>query len=136
MPDTTEQPTADHTDPRAVGPDFVALQVHDLERAAAFYETELGLVRAPQSPPGAVVFATSPVPFAVRDPLPGVDLDDGQPGLGVALWMAADDVPGLHARLSAHGVPIITEPFDGPFGATFVLRDPDGYCVTVHQAGQ
>ncbi len=49
------------------GPDFVALQVRDLERAAAFYEQRLGLRRAPGSPSGAVVFATEPIPFAVRD---------------------------------------------------------------------
>ena len=31
------------------GPDFIALQVRDLDRAAAFYETHLGLRRAPVS---------------------------------------------------------------------------------------
>src|SRR5690606_40719149 len=40
------------------GPDFLALQVRDLEASAAFYETHLGLTRAPASPPGAVVFQT------------------------------------------------------------------------------
>jgi len=117
------------------GPSFIALQVHDLDRAAAFYETKLGLTRAPQSPPGAIVFATSPIAFAVREPLPGTDLDSGQPGLGVALWLAAENVADLHARLDADDVPVITEPFDGPFGLTFAFRDPDGYAVTVHQAG-
>ena len=44
------------------GPDFVALQVRDLEGSARFYTERLGLRRAPASPPGAVVFATEPVP--------------------------------------------------------------------------
>ena len=66
------------------GPGFLALQVRDLERAAAFYEEKLGLQRAASSPPGAVVFATEPIALAVREPLPGTDLDRGQPGLGVA----------------------------------------------------
>ena len=35
------------------GPDFVALQVRDLERAASFYEERLGLTRAQASPPGS-----------------------------------------------------------------------------------
>jgi predicted enzyme related to lactoylglutathione lyase len=26
----------------------------------------------------------------------------------------------------------VTEPFDGPFGRTFVFADPDGYAVTIH----
>ena len=63
------------------GPDFIALQVRDLERAADFYSTRLGLRRAPASPPGAVVFATEPVSFAVREPLPGLALDAVRPTL-------------------------------------------------------
>ena len=66
------------------GPDFISLQVRDLDTAAAFYEDRVGLRRAAASPPGAVVFAS--------------------------------------------------EPFDGPFGRTFALRDPGGYAVTIHDA--
>lgn len=115
------------------GPDFIALQVRDLERAAAFYEERLGLHRAPFSPPHAVVFATTPVPFAVREALPGVDLDGpGQPGSGVALWLHSNDAQALHDSLDAAGVPILTLPFDGPFGRTFAFADLDGYAVTIH----
>lgn len=115
------------------GPSFIALQVRDLERAADFYETRLGLRRA-AGPPGAVVFATTPIAFAVREPLPGVDLDAAspRPGLGVALWLHADDAQALHDQLSAAGVPIPASPTDGPFGRQFTFTDPDGYAVTVH----
>ncbi len=115
------------------GPDFIALQVRDIERAAEFYERELGLTRAP-GPPHAVVFATQPIAFAVRDPLPGTDLDSGQPGLGVALWLRAEDAQALHDRLAQHGVTVLSEPIDGPFGRTFTLQDPDGYAITIHDA--
>jgi len=118
------------------GLDFLALQVRDLERAADFYERELGLTRAPFSPPEAVVFATSPIPFALRTPLPGTDLDSGRPGLGVALWLGAADAQAVHDKLVRHGVEIVAEPFDGPFGRTFSFRDPDGYAVTIHDADQ
>lgn len=114
------------------GPDFIALQVRDLERAATFYEARLGLRRAPASPPGAVVFITTPVPLAVREPLPGVNLDAGPPGLGVALWLHSTDAQALHDALAAAGVPVVTPPFDGPFGRTFTFTDPDGYAVTIH----
>ena len=116
------------------GPDFLGLQVRDLERAAGFYEQQIGLRRAPQSPPGAVVFITEPIAFAVREPLPGTDLDAGRPGLGVALWLRAEDAQAIHDRLVAQGVPILTEPLDGPFGRAFVFQDPDGYAVTIHDA--
>lgn len=116
------------------GPDFVALQVRDLAAAAAFYEQRLGLRRAPAAPPGAVVFATTPVPFAVREPLPGVDLAAAapRPGVGVALWFRADDAQTLHDELVAAGVRVLVPPADGPFGRAFTFADPEGYAVTVH----
>ena len=116
------------------GPDFVALQVRDVEAAAQFYETWLGLTRAPAAPPGAVVFTTSPIAFAVREPLPGVDLDSGdRPGNGVALWMACDDAQILHDSLAEAGVEILRAPAPSPFGLTFTFADPDGYAVTLHE---
>jgi predicted enzyme related to lactoylglutathione lyase len=116
------------------GPDFIALQVRDVDAAAEFYETHLGLRRAPASPPGAVVFDTAPVPFAVRTPLPGVDLDAvaPRPGAGVALWLHAGDAQHVHDHLAAAGVSILAAPVDGPFGRTFTFADPDGYAVTIH----
>lgn len=115
------------------GPDFIALQVRDVEAAAVFFETRLGLNRAPASPPGAVVFTTEPIAFAVREPLPGVDLDSaGQPGLGVALWFRADDAQALHDRLRAAGTTIVKAPEDGPFGRMFTFLGPEGYTLTVH----
>jgi predicted enzyme related to lactoylglutathione lyase len=115
-----------------VGPDFISLQVRDLDTAAAFYEERLGLRRAPASPPGAVVFASQPIPFAVRELLPATDLDAGQPGLGIAVWVKVDSAQALHNQLTGHGVTIETPPFDGPFGRTFAVSDPDGYVITIH----
>lgn len=117
----------------ATGPDFISLQVRDLEAAALFYEQHLGLVRSPAGPPHAVVFATEPIAFAVRDLAPGVDLDiTPQPGLGIAVWLHADDVQAIHDSLAGAGATIAVEPFDGPFGRTFAFVDPDGYQITLH----
>ncbi|QTE30487.1 VOC family protein [Pengzhenrongella sicca] len=116
----------------ATGPDFISLQVRDLERSAAFYERHLGLARI-QGPPHAVVFDTKPVAFAVRALVPGVDLDSTpQPGLGIALWLHASDTQGIHDALVTAGVPIVSPPVDGPFGRTFTFVDPDGYQLTLH----
>jgi catechol 2,3-dioxygenase-like lactoylglutathione lyase family enzyme len=114
------------------GPDFVALQVKDLTRSRTFYMDLLGLRPASFSPPGAVVFDTRPIPFAVREPL--VDLSvSTRLGWGVSLWLAADDAQGLHDRLSEAAVPILQPPSRGPFGLQFSFSDPDGYAVTIHQ---
>ncbi len=115
------------------GPDFVSLQVRDLAASQAFYEHYLGLVRSPAGPPHAVVFTTEPIALALRDLVPGTDLDAGQrPGAGVALWLHATDVQEIHDALVADGHPIAADPVDGPFGRTFTFADPDGYHVTLH----
>lgn len=117
------------------GPDFIALQVRNLDATAAFYETVVGLTRAPVSPPHAVVFATTHA-FALRDPLPGVDLDSvAQPGLGVVIWLHDPEAVALHATIAAAGATILQEPFEGPFGDTFTFQDPEGYAITVHSRG-
>jgi predicted enzyme related to lactoylglutathione lyase len=113
------------------GPDFVALQVRDLEASADFYTQRLGLRRAPVAPAGAVVFATEPITFAIREPAVDLDATDSL-GWGVALWLKADDVDDVHADLVHHGVTIVTTPFDGPFGRTLSFADPDGYVITLH----
>ena len=58
---------------KIIGPDFLALQVRNLEVSRTFYTEQLGLELAPQSPPHAVVFATSPIPFAIREPAVNLD---------------------------------------------------------------
>ncbi|GAA4153958.1 VOC family protein [Gryllotalpicola daejeonensis] len=116
------------------GPSFLALQVSDLERAASFYETQLGLKRSNAAPPHAVVFETSPIPFAVREPMPGFDPAAVQPapGAGVVLWLVVEDAEAAHEQLVAAGVPIVAPPAPRPFGPMFTFRDPDGYAVTLH----
>ena len=122
---------------RVSGPDFLALQVRDLSRATAFYEDAVGLQRAPtpEGVTGVVVFQTSTIPFGLREPLPGTDLDAGSPGLGVSISLKVDDAKALHDQLRGRGVPILTDPFETPFGLTFVFQDPDGYAIAIHGGG-
>ncbi|MBM7024660.1 VOC family protein [Clavibacter zhangzhiyongii] len=115
------------------GPDFISLQVRDVDAAQAFYERYLGLVRSPAGPPHAVVFSTTPIAFALRDVIPGTDLDAAaQPGIGAAIWLHATGVQEIHDALVADGHRIVTPPLDGPFGRTFSFADLDGYQVTLH----
>src|SRR4029077_10182486 len=88
----------DNKNAKLIGPNFIALQVRDLEASKAFYVECMGLTPIPQSPPGAVVFNTEPIPFAVRKPL--VDLDaTSLLGWGVSLWIAATAGYVLHTKL-------------------------------------
>jgi len=118
---------------KLIGPNFIALQVRDLEASKAFYIECMGLTPIPLSPPGAVVFKTEPVPFGIRKPL--VDLDaTSLLGWGVSLWIAATDADVLHSQLTEAAVPIVLPPANGPFGRFFAFRDPDGYTITVSTA--
>ena len=115
------------------GPSFLALQVHDLEASRAFYVEKVGLKPLPHNPPGAIVFATRPIPFAIRTAM--VDLDaTSKLGWGVSLWIAATDADAMHDQMVKAGVSVVMAPTDGPFGRFFQFRDPDGYTITVHTA--
>jgi predicted enzyme related to lactoylglutathione lyase len=117
--------------PHLIGPDFIGIQAEDLDAARTFYTEVVGLKVAADSPPGAVVFETKPVPFAVRKPL--VDLKEtDRLGWGVAIWFGCDDADALHDHLVEHGTPIVFAPKDGPFGRYFAFRDPFGYTITPH----
>ncbi len=116
------------------GPDFITLQVRDLEVSRHFYGDVLGLKASPEVRPNAVAFATQPISFAIRKSL--VDLDAvARLGHGVVLWFLTDDAAGLYRHLKEHSVSIEEELADGPFGKMFVFRDPDGYLITVHDGG-
>jgi predicted enzyme related to lactoylglutathione lyase len=113
------------------GPDFIALQVRDLEISKLFYIQHLRLSLADQSPPGAVVFKTSPIPFAIRTA--AIDLSASpQLGWGVAIWLACKDADFFYESLQKAAVSILTPIHDGPFGRFFTFKDPDGYSITLH----
>ncbi len=117
---------------RVNGPDFISIQVSDLDASAGFYEEHLGLTRRP-GPPHAIVYDTKPIAFALRAPVGGFDpAATAEPSGGVALWFHAPGTQDIHDALVAAGVPIASAPIDGPFGRTFTFLDPDGYRVTLH----
>ena len=115
------------------GIDFVGIQADDLEAARDFYHGKLGLPIM-QGPPGAVVFDSKPVPFAVRKPMTDLSSAKDLLGAGIALWFACNDADTLHAELAADRIEIVFPPKDGPFGRYFAFRDPFGYTITVHTA--
>ena len=117
-------------------PGFISIAVGDAQRSAAFYERYLGAVRDTfDFGPDAVAFVGWPT-FALNSAR-----RPGQPGpspetTSIALWWRASDAQVLYEQVVAEGVRILTEPFDGPFGRTFTMADPDGYRVTVYEKDQ
>ena len=118
---------------KLLGPDFISLQVRNLATSRIFYTDILGVaIDSRFDTPDFVLFDTNSIPFLLRTA--NINLDEApQPGWGIALWIDCDQVNELHAKLEAAGVTIITPPYDGPFGRTFVFADPDGYRITVNE---
>ena len=118
------------------GPDFISLQVRDLERSARVLRAVPGAEALRAGPPHAVVFDTKPIAFAVRDVVAGTDSD------AIASRAIGDGDVAARARRAGHprrprrrrrGDRLA--PVDGPFGRTFTFADPDGYQVTLHDRG-
>jgi len=117
-------------------PGFISIAVNDAQTSAAFYERYLGAIRDTfDFGPDSAVFVGWPT-FAlssVRRPgAPGPSPDTTT----IQLWWRASDAQALYEEAVADGIPIVTEPFDGPFGRTFAMADPDGYRITVYEKDQ
>ncbi|HEX5199190.1 MAG TPA: VOC family protein [Actinoplanes sp.] len=117
-------------------PGFISISVSDIQKSAAFYETYLGGIRDSfDFGPDSAVFVGWPtyaLSSARRPGAPGPSAD----ATSIQLWWRASDAQALHDRAAAGGVRILREPFDGPFGRTFTMADPDGYEVTVYEKDQ
>lgn len=117
-------------------PGFISIAVSDVERSASFYQEHLGAVRDTFDwGPDSAVFVGWPTLALSGARRPG------QPGpapdtTSIQLWWRASDAQALFESVRAAGVPILREPFDGPFGRTFAMADPDGYRVTVYERDQ
>ena len=117
-------------------PGFISIAVSDVARSAAFYERYLGGIRDTfDFGPDSAVFVGWPTLALSSARRPG------QPGpspetTSIQLWWRASDAQELHDQAVAGDVHILQEPFDGPFGRTFAMADPDGYRITVYEKDQ
>ncbi|WP_230465909.1 hypothetical protein [[Actinomadura] parvosata] len=73
------------------------------------------------------MFATEPIPFAVREPLTC-------PSGPAPAWRSGSRpaTPSSCTTSSRRRVPIVGPPVDGPFGRTFSFAGPEGYVITIH----
>lgn len=117
-------------------PGFISIAVRDARASAVFYERYLGAVRDTfDFGPDSAVFVGWPT-FALSSVRrPGLP-EPSPETTTIELWWRASDAQALYEQARADGVPILTEPFDGPFGRTFTMADPDGYRITVYEKDQ
>jgi len=113
------------------GPDFIALQVRNLEASADYYKNVFGFEVIEQGPPHAVVLKSSTITMALRSPMHPLP-DTGPLGVGMVLWVACKDANELQEMIISRGGSIVAPLSDSPFGPFFVAEDPDGYKITFH----
>ena len=83
----------------------IAINVYDVERAAAFYENVLGLKLLFKAPPGLAFFDCGGVRLMLSPPSkPEFDHP------GSILYFAVPDIQAAHAKLKDHGVKFEDEP--------------------------
>ncbi|HEY3164730.1 MAG TPA: VOC family protein [Candidatus Limnocylindrales bacterium] len=117
-------------------PGFISIAVSDVDRSAAFYERYLGGVRDTfDFGPESAVFVGWPTYALSSVRRPGQD-GPTPATTTIQVWWRASDTQGLYEQAAADGIPIVAEPFDGPFGRTFAMADPDGYRITVYERDQ
>jgi len=117
-------------------PGFISIHVSDAKRSAAFYEEHLGAVRDTfDFGPDAVAYVGWPT-FALNAARRPGQSGPAPEATSIQLWWRASDAQALFEKVKAAGVRILTEPFEGPFGRTFTMADPDGYRITVYERDQ
>ena len=112
--------------------DFVSIQVIDMKKSEDFYMNTLGFKKGHAPNPHAIVFETgSGSIFAIRTPIS--DLKGiSEKGAGISIWFKVPNADELFQKLKTAAVPIIKPIEDSPFGRVFILKDPDGYAITIH----
>lgn len=113
-------------------PGFISIAVTDAGRSGDFYEKYLGGVRDTFDfgPTSAVFVGWPTVALSSQRKPSSAETAD------IQLWWRASDAQALYEVARADGVRILREPFDGPFGRTFSLADPDGYQITIYERDQ
>ncbi|MEA2324280.1 MAG: hypothetical protein QOD81_4130 [Solirubrobacteraceae bacterium] len=113
------------------GVDFVSVPTQNLERAAAFYGTTLGLHRSTYRPErNFAEFETGTVTLSVVDP-ERMGIGSFRPNANhVALQV--EDVAAARAALEERGVAFAGDTFDSGVCHMAFFADPDGNALMLH----
>jgi lactoylglutathione lyase len=118
---------------------FPILSTGDMPRSLGFYRDLLGFEVTYQFPPDG---EPGYVALELGRSHLGIGLDpelatDGRGGARrVTLWVYAEDCDAAVEHLRAHGVAVVAEPADQPWGERMAeVADPDGHRVIVASRG-
>jgi lactoylglutathione lyase len=115
---------------------FPILATGDLPRALGFYRDLLGFQVTyqfpPEGEPGYVALDLGRSHLGIgADPVGGADGSGGD-GRRFTLWVYAQDCDAAVEHLRRHGVRVLSEPADQPWGERMAeVADPDGNKVIV-----
>ena len=117
--------------PLVMGVDFVALPTHDLEAAAEFYGTTLGLTRSVYMLDRHFAeFETGNLTLSIIDPAKmGMEHKVGHNTIALHV----EDVGQARATLEARGVEFHGETFDTGVCHMAFFADPDGNQMVLHR---
>ena len=117
----------------ATGIPFVAYPATDLDRARDFYERIIGLPCTmdhplPEEGLRWIEFDVGSSAIAISNMMPP------SPGGGVGAALEVEDIDAAWEKLKVEGVEFKTELLESPVCRFFVIADPDGNDLTIHQA--
>ena len=108
----------------------IAVFTDDVERTSAFYRHLVDAAPISEWPSGAI-FAVGDARLLVHER--AAAMDDGPPNED-HFALAVDDLDEACATLASHGLVLLVEPRDYPWGRSAYLRDPDGRLVELAQS--
>ena len=108
----------------------VAIFTRDIAKAAAFYEKTLGLTAFDIEGSMAMFKRPGEGYVSIFDPTQYGPADGEQPA---ELWFTTDDPDAAHAELKRSGADVVSEPQDFPYGRSFMVRDPQGYRISIYR---
>ena len=115
---------------------FVILYTRDMDKVKAFYTEALGLtvVEALSSPTFVTLSSVGGAMIGLQDSSasrlpPGKET---QPG-SVELSFEVEDVDATWKRWQDHGVKLVAEPIDLPFGRYCLAQDPEGHYLSAYR---
>ncbi len=109
---------------------YLGVVVEDLEAATAFYRDRLGLpVNEGESVPGrfTIFKLEGGTMFALQA---DTEIPGGQPFEPAVL---VDDVDAAYTLWQQRGVEVLGEPYEQPFGRTFLFRTPEGHVFRAYR---